>query len=233
MVDVKERFQAIGPEKCKGLIGFHNFSGADWGGKFIGLSKKSWAEAYLKLSKDDPVVKCFQELGQDNFVPEVLVNGELPPQVKSLKQFVCSMYNSVWPRTLPALRWELFRSKNLEGEMRPPTRSSFLPHLRRVNYVSLRDKSYTQTQFSLPPIKKNGLAVEGEVYIPVKSLSPPAPLAVLELIRCKACITGCTTNACSCTKNSLPCTPLCKCYGPGSQCSNPNRSINVESDDNE
>ena len=45
----------IGQRKCQGFIGFHNFSGADLGGKFVGISKKTWVAAYMELDEDDPV----------------------------------------------------------------------------------------------------------------------------------------------------------------------------------
>ena len=59
-IDVVERVRAI----CQGLIRLHNFSGADWEGKFVGITKKTWIGAYLKLSEDDPTIKCFRELGE-------------------------------------------------------------------------------------------------------------------------------------------------------------------------
>ena len=34
--NVVERVCVVGPLKSKALIRFHNFSGADWGGKFVG-----------------------------------------------------------------------------------------------------------------------------------------------------------------------------------------------------
>ena len=34
-IDVVGRVQVIGRHKCQGLIGLHNFTGADWGGKFV------------------------------------------------------------------------------------------------------------------------------------------------------------------------------------------------------
>jgi len=40
-IDVGDRVAAIGRQKSKGLIGLHHFTGADWGGKFVGVSKKS------------------------------------------------------------------------------------------------------------------------------------------------------------------------------------------------
>ena len=39
-IDVMERVNTIGIHKSQGLVGLHNFSGADWGGKFVGISKK-------------------------------------------------------------------------------------------------------------------------------------------------------------------------------------------------
>ena len=40
VIDVKERVRVIGKTKCQALIGFHNFTGADWGGKFVGKTKR-------------------------------------------------------------------------------------------------------------------------------------------------------------------------------------------------
>ena len=98
---------------------FHNFSGADWGG-FVGLTKNSWVSAYMKLDENDPVIGYFKMLGE-GLLPNQLDNGELPPEVKGLEHFVCHVYCSAGPTTLPTLRWKLFRSKNLKGEMLPPT----------------------------------------------------------------------------------------------------------------
>lgn len=207
-IDVVERVRVIGQRKCQGLIGLHNFSGADWGGKFIGISKKTWVDAYMKLEDNDPVIDFFRNLGEAN-IPTELINDELPPQCKSLEEFVCRVYCSTGPTTIPALRWELFRTKNLEGEMLPPTRAALLPHITRVNYISMRDKSYPVDCPMLPPIEQNGWNQEEGSYTPVRCLALPAPRAVIELTKC-GCKTGCKAR-CSCRKNSLPCTPLCKC----------------------
>ena len=209
-IDIFERVKVIGHHKCQGLLGLHNFSGADWGGKFVGISKKTWINAYLKLDADDQVISCFKELGE-RCIPAELVSGELPEQVKPLERFVCRVYSPKGPTTLPSLRWELFRSKNLEGEMLPPTRATLLPHICRANYITMRDKSYQTSCPELPPIEANGWNLEKELYVPVRCLALPAPRAVIELIKCH-CKTGCK-GRCSCSSNGLPCTPLCKCYG--------------------
>ena len=99
----------IGRHKCQGLIGFHNFLGADWGGKFVGLTLVS---AYMKLDENDPVIGYFKMLGEGP-LPNQLDNGELPPEVKGLEQFVCHVYCSAGPTTLPTLSWKLVLFKEL------------------------------------------------------------------------------------------------------------------------
>lgn len=106
------------------------------------ITKKTWVGAHVALDENDPSINCFRELGEGPTSTE-LVDDELPTQVKDLEQFLCRVYCSKGPKTLPALRWTLFRFKNLEGEMLPPTRAALLPHIVRANYISIRDKSYT------------------------------------------------------------------------------------------
>ena len=86
--------------------------------KFVGISKKTWADAYMALDEDDPAIECFHNLGT-GLIPTQLIYGELPPQLEGLERF--------GPSTLQALRWEMFRSRNLEGESLPPTRAAILP----------------------------------------------------------------------------------------------------------
>ena len=48
-IDVLESVQATGSHKWRGLIGLNHFAGADWSRKFVSVSKKTWANAYMKL----------------------------------------------------------------------------------------------------------------------------------------------------------------------------------------
>ena len=110
-------------EKCQGLIGFHNFTGANWGG-FVGISKKSWITSYLSLSSGDPVVSAFQLLGEGKLTSHDLEDGELPEEVRPMEKLVWSVYRSGGATSTPALHWELFRSRNLDGEKLPPTKAT-------------------------------------------------------------------------------------------------------------
>ena len=170
----------------------------------------------MELDENDPIVACFGQLGTSHIPPE-LVNDELPPQVKELEKFVCSVYSATGEVDVALLRWEMFQTRNMEGESLPPTRPALLPHITRANYITMRDKSYVTRIPKLPAIEESGWRLEHGVYTPLMNLASPAPLAVIELTKC-GCRTGCTSGKCSCRKNGLSCTPLCKCYGK--QCTN-------------
>ena len=92
-----------------------------------------------------------------------LIGKELPEKLRPLEHFVCHVYKRTGPTTLPALRWEMFCSKNLEGEMLPPTRAALMPHIARANYTAVRDKSYITSRAVLPPIDQSGWNLENEV----------------------------------------------------------------------
>lgn len=214
-VDVCERVRVVGRQKSRALLGFHHFTGTDWGGKFVGISKKTWVTAFLSLDDNDPIIETFSCLGEGPistpFTAESDAMPIMPAHLQHLETFVCKVYApKSSTRILPDLRWELFRAKNLESEMLPPTRGTLIPHIQRVKYVVMRDKGYTSSQPSLPSLEGNGWSKE---EMPVRCLVPPAPRAVIEMVKC-GCKGECKGN-CSCAKNELDCTPLCKCYAKG------------------
>ena len=210
-INILERMCLLGIRKSQGLLGLHNFSGADWGGKFVGISKRTWVKAYLALDDDDPIIYSFIRLGKGPLSSTHLVDGKLPAEIRGVEKFVCQVYSpKCLSHKIPHLRWQLFSTKNLEGEMLPTTQAALLPHLMRTNYICTHKKSYTTATPALSRLEDNGWAYEESVFIPVKCLSCPAPSAVIELVKC-GCKKLCKGN-CSCAKNGLVCTPLCKCY---------------------
>ena len=178
------------------------FSGVDWGRTFVGITKKTWVNAYLMMMTKP--LTASRTLARSLAIPPELINCELPSTLQS-EHFACHVYSSKGPTTLGLLRWELFLSNNLEGEMLPPTRAALLPHYLRANSVTMQDKSYLTNFPVLPPIEENRWNSESGGYIPgFGFLALPAPKAVLELIKygSKA---GCK-GRCSCS-NNLPFTP--------------------------
>ena len=61
-ITVRSRVEGIGQKKAKGLVGIENFSGGDWGEKFVGF-KKTWIDTYLS-DEDSDIVTCFCKLGE-------------------------------------------------------------------------------------------------------------------------------------------------------------------------
>ena len=50
------------------LIGFHNFCWAgDWEGKSVGITKKTWCDAYMALDDNSPIVEAFCQLENKPF----------------------------------------------------------------------------------------------------------------------------------------------------------------------
>ena len=60
-------------------------------------------------------------------------------------------------------------------------------------------------------------------YAPVRCLNPPAPAAVMNLVKC-GYKRGCK-RTCSCRKNNLPCTEVCACVNFG--CHNQTNSDDI------
>ena len=49
---------------------------------------------------------------------------------------------------------------------------------------------------------------------------PPAPDAIIYLVKCKCAKERCSTNHCQCRKAGLNCTDLCSCSDNGELCEN-------------
>ena len=62
---------------------------------------------------------------------------------------------------------------------------------------------------STPPVSCWEFDTTTHHYAPVRCLNPPAPAAVMNLVKCE-CKRGCK-RTCSCRNNNLPCTEVCGC----------------------
>ena len=161
---------------------------------------------------------------------ELSQDGELHEGIRPLETFVCMGYLKDGEKSLPELRWNLFRSKNLESELLPPTRATLLPQIKRTNYICRAGKSYEHTHPVLPALTDSGWMLDKEENIikPILCVYPPAPKGVIELIKC-ACKSGKCGSHCSCKKNKLPCTSMCKCRHEG--CTNAEKPKDAEEDE--
>ena len=73
-IDIRARYEALGCEKTKGLLGLHAYSGAYWRGKFAGISKSRsmGMDIYLKLDSSSEMLDIFKKLGKDEITTSIL-----------------------------------------------------------------------------------------------------------------------------------------------------------------
>ena len=56
-IDICAQVKAVGRHKSRAVLGFCHVTGTDWGGKFVGLSKKTWMTVFLSHDDNDPIVE--------------------------------------------------------------------------------------------------------------------------------------------------------------------------------
>ena len=70
---------------------------------------------------------------------------------------------------------------------------------------------YRVAKPSLPSPVQYGWTENAVGFSPLVTKLDPAPVAVVELVRCNCSSSKCSTNRCSCKKMNMVCTDLCKC----------------------
>ena len=146
--------------------------------------------------------------------------GDLTQEGKdALANFVCMVYclKGIHITSIPDLRWHLFCKNLAESSKLPPTVGALEEHIERA-HVQIRawSQATVMWQSFLDPLKHGYYQKSHGEILPTATKVPPAPLAIVELIRCQ-CKTHCTTQRCSCRRHNLACTELCLC---GSDCEN-------------
>ena len=74
--------------------------------------------------------------------------------------------------------------------------------------------------------------MENAEWVPVMTTLPPAPEAVIELVKCRCSKERCSTNRCQCRRAGLLCTDLCSC-SDDSECENQHDDDQYQYDEDE
>ena len=197
LYDIKLIVDGRGPEKCNGLPGFHAFSGA-----FYKNGKRSCWKIYKEGDPD--ILKAFGSLGTNDNIDEDIVRG--------LEKFVCKIF---YPKTklveVSELRKWLFRKEQSQSERLPPTMGAILQIILRSHYQNLVWKSDIVTNPTLPPAEQYGWVKRDDKYEEVTTTSPPAPDAIVNIIKCNCQKSNCSNLLCSAKKAVLICTDMCGC----------------------
>ena len=117
-------------------------------------------------------------------------------------------------------------------EKLPPTQGAIVQHILRAHLqANIWQQDLNANPKCLDPTTHGWTLKENRTYHPVVSTVPPAPEAVVELVKC-SCVASRCSGRCSCKSHNLPCTELCKCETSEEMCDNQNPGkINVENSD--
>lgn len=156
--------------------------------------------------------KAFIQLGKD-MTPTVELTGKL-------EEFVCQVYDlGISLKSVAEVRWKLFCRNQAEGQKLPPTVGALQYIIHRAHYLAMLWEADNVAKADLPHLTNYGWKVEGNGFAPVSTPEPPAPLAIVELIRCQCSKSQCERR-CPCKQHKLFCTEMCKCESSGDMCKN-------------
>lgn len=215
-------YTELGPRKAAALPAFHAFSGADITGRFAGKGKNLCWRAFNNLN--DVTLDAFAELGA-NIQPSDMT-------LVALEKFVCKLYI---PQSscvdVSVARWLLFKKKQAQAENLPPTLAALKPAMMRAHFQAYIWNNDIIANIVLPPPEEYGWILTDGTFMPKMTSLPPAPEAIVHLVKCGCTTTTCSTRRCACYKNKLTCTDLCACSGDDS-CENSynDQTLDSESD---
>lgn len=221
VIQLEPIYKALGPNKAAALPGFHAFSGADITGRFVGKGKPTCWKVFKELDVD--TLNAFALLGATDKPSETTI--------AALERYICKLY---LPQSdlsdLAQVRWWLFKKKQAQAEALPPTHGALLPAISRAHFQAMIWINDIVANPELPPPQQYGWdLIEGCLKAVLTPL-PPAPTAVIHLVKCSCAKTRCSSNRCKCKQNGLNCTELCNCSDDGEPCENACQSADADDD---
>ena len=99
---------------------------------------------------------------------------------------VCQLYLPTADiTTVKELRWFLFRKKQAESDKLPPTQAALHQAILRAHFQLMVWNKDTEPNPVLPSPSNYGWAMENAEWVLVMTTLPPAPEAVIELVKCQ------------------------------------------------
>jgi len=203
--------QALGPGKTASLPALYAISGADNTGRFSGKGKLAFWKVFNNV--EEIIISELEKLGT-TFTPTA-------ETIASIETFVCQLYLPMTTFTkVKELRWWLFKKKQAQSERLPPTQAALHEAILRAHYQLIVCNHDRAPNPELPPPESYGWERNADEYLPVMTKLPPAPEAIIQLVKCNCAKQRCSDNRCQCRKAGLKCTDLCTCSDDDESCSN-------------
>ena len=216
VINLKSIADVLGPPETAAVPAFHALAGADVTRSFSGKGTATCWDEFDNAST--PILQALANLGC----------GEQPDDGtrSGVEQLVCRMCQPKTDiKTVKALRWSLFKKNQAESERLPPTQA-----ILRAHYQLLVWNNDHVANPVLPSSEGYGWQDEDGKWVPIMTNPPPAPEAIIQLVRCKCAKSRCSNNCCQCQKAGLVCTDLCLC---SEDCQNEYAESDDECDEDE
>ena len=140
----------------------------------------------------------------------------------SLERYVCQLYEpGTGESSVTSLRWHMFSKKQAEGQKLPPTSAALRQAILHAHYQAIIWNQDATPCPNIPAQEGFGWTEESDqnCLVPIPTLLPPAPQAIIQLVKC-GCKRSKCANTCTCRMNNLNCTELCGCGGEEDTCTN-------------
>ena len=214
--------RALGPLKTAAVRSFHAQTGADNTGSFAKKGKPTCWGVFNEAHDD--AIQALSQLGTND-----LPSNET---LEAVEKLVCQLFLS--KRDICSLRtltWWLFTKKQARSPQLPPTQAALHRVVFRALYPLLVWNNDIVPNPVLPPPEGFGWIWEEDekACITVMTTLPPAPEAIIHLVKCKCMKKRCANNHSKYRKAELTCRDLCGCSDTSEDCKN--TSVVVNNDD--
>ena len=200
-IPIHDLVSNLGPEKSKGMLFFHAFTGCDVVSSFNGKGKKTALQTWNVFNE---VSATFAKL---SLSPSEIEESDL----QVLEKYVILMYDrSSATSSVDDARLDLFARKQRSYDLIPPTQNALKEHAKRAAYQA--GHVWGQSVIRDPELQcpsKWGWSKEDDSWKIVWTSLEPISKCCSELTKC-----GCKTDCggrCKCKKTGLHCTKLCSC----------------------
>ena len=210
---LKPIYDQLGASKAAALPGFHCITGCDTCGHIRGKSKRSAFNIFSTSSTE--VITALTHLGTGDIPSASVVSG--------CEEFLCRLFSTQkeGATTSPKLRWMRFKNNPAKQGIDniPPTSGTWYQHILRAHMQAYIWNQDLVLQPEFPDPCSLGWTQDADnSFVPTLSFVPPAPQAVVELVRCGCGVSNCSKR-CTCRQNNLVCTEMCNC-GADEDCAN-------------
>lgn len=220
-------------ERRDGVVWDINATCAQLGPKCLQILTGSDTTSYLYGKGKVSALKTLRA-GDFNGLYSAL--GELDATHEELMEagqgFFCALYEQQQGTTMSVARFLMYARKSgklLKLMSLPPTEANLFLHILRAHLQTILAKSADQQAPPELDITKYGWEIQDGIPVPAISDQPPAPQALMDVVRCgcKAEGKACGTKSCSCHNGKISCTVYCACASSDG-CFNP---FKTEEDD--